>query len=169
MEIAKFKLNLQELAAKYKYAILVLLVGLVLLLIPGKSTQIKKADIPIETVKSQQMFTQEALEEILQTVQGAGRVKVLLSMATGEETVYQADSESTSGGDDSDSSIKTVIITDAQRNESGLIRQVNPAVFQGAIVVCQGADNPTVRLTITQAVSKITGLGADAICVLKMQ
>ena len=169
MEIAKFKLNLQELAAKYKYAILVLLDGLVLLLIPGKSTQIKKADIPIETVKSQQMFTQEALEEILQTVQGAGRVKVLLSMATGEETVYQADSESTSGGDDSDSSIKTVIITDAQRNESGLIRQVNPAVFQGAIVVCQGADNPTVRLTITQAVSKITGLGADAICVLKMQ
>ena len=169
MEIAKFKLNLQELAAKYKYAILVLLVGLVLLLIPGKSTQIKKADIPIETVKSQQMFTQEALEEILQTVQGAGRVKVLLSMATGEETVYQTDSESTSGGDGSDSSIKTVIITDAQRNESGLIRQVNPAVFQGAIVVCQGADNPTVRLTITQAVSKITGLGADAICVLKMQ
>ena len=90
-------------------------------------------------------------------------------MATGEETVYQTDTESSSSGDSNDKSNKTVIITDSQRNEQGLIRQVNPVVYQGAIVVCQGADDPTVRLAITQAVSKITGLGTDAICVLKMQ
>jgi hypothetical protein len=39
----------------------------------------------------------------------------------------------------------------------------------GAIVVCQGADSPSVKLAITQAVAKITGLGTDEICVLKMK
>ena len=64
---------------------------------------------------------------------------------------------------------KTVIVTDSQRCESGLIRQINPAAYKGAIVVCQGADSSAVRLAITQAVAKITGLGTDNICVLKMK
>jgi stage III sporulation protein AG len=68
-------------------------------------------------------------------------------------------------GDDSD----TVIITDSSRNESGLIRQVNPPVYLGAIVLCQGGDRPSVRLAIVDAVSKVTGLGADRISVLKMK
>ena len=39
----------------------------------------------------------------------------------------------------------------------------------GAIVVCQGGDNATVRLAIIEAVSNVTGLGADKISVLKMK
>ena len=53
--------------------------------------------------------------------------------------------------------------------ESGLIRQINPPAYLGAIVVCQGADNNTVRLAIVEAVSRATGLGADKISVLKMR
>ena len=63
----------------------------------------------------------------------------------------------------------TVTVTDAQRNESGLIRQVNPPVYKGAVIVCQGADNAAVRLAIVDAVGKATGLGADKISVLKMK
>lgn len=166
MEIKKLTGKLQELAGKYKYALLVLAVGLALLLIPGKGTQTKKAEAPMNNDAIHQTLTQESLGEILQSIQGAGKVRVLLSMATGEETVYQTDNETTSSGD---SKIQTVILTDSQRSEAGLIRQVNPAAYKGAIVVCQGADSPAVRLAITQAVSKITGLGTDAICVLKMQ
>lgn len=35
-------------------------------------------------------------------------------------------------------------------------------------MVCQGADNAAVRLAIVEAVSKVTGLGANRISVLKM-
>ena len=159
MEINKIQGKVKEYIGKYKYAALVLVIGLVLLLLPTKSIKTKTSDTPQITQTGHQNLTQDSLVEILQSI------KVLLSMATGEETVYQSDTEASSG----DSSNKTVIITDSQRKESGLIRQINPAAYQGAIVVCEGADNPTVRLAITQAVSKITGLGADAICVLKMQ
>ena len=112
---------------------------------------------------------EESLTQILQTVAGAGKVRVLLSMATGEETVYQTDIENTSTSDGNNETVKTVVITDSERCETGLVRQVNPAAYRGAVVVCQGADSPAVRLAVTQAVSRITGLGTDAICVLKMQ
>jgi hypothetical protein len=42
-------------------------------------------------------------------------------------------------------------------------------VYQGAVVLCQGAADAAVRLAVVEAVSKATGLGADKICVLKMK
>jgi stage III sporulation protein AG len=63
----------------------------------------------------------------------------------------------------------TVTVTDSDRNENGLIRQINPPVYSGAVVVCQGADNPQVKLSIIDAVGKLTGLGSDKISVIKMK
>ena len=166
MDVKNFAHKLRTLAGKYRYALLVLVIGLVLLWSPGKTTEQKTTSIPVtEEKKKEESFSQDALVEILQSIQGAGKVRVLISTARGEETLYQTDNDTDSNG----LKTETVIITDSERKETGLIRQVNPATCLGAIVVCQGADNPTVRLAITQAVAKFTGLGADAICVLKMQ
>ena len=169
MEIKKITVKLHELTVKYKYAIVVLLIGLVLLLMPTKQSKQTETVKETPAVAEQKTFLEDSLAQILQSVEGAGKVKVLLSIGAGEETVYQTDMELSSSDENNDETLKTVIITDSQRSESGLIRQVNPAAYKGAIVVCQGADSPSVRLAVTQAVSKITGLGTDAICVLKMQ
>ncbi|MBQ8358508.1 MAG: hypothetical protein IJX37_01150 [Oscillospiraceae bacterium] len=169
MELKKLTGKLQSLVGKYRYALLVLVIGLALLLIPGKDTRQKQTETASSPTAAQQSFTSEALAEILQSIQGAGKVKVLLSTASGEETVYQTDSETSTSGDGGSTKIQTVIVTDSQRSEAGLIRQVNPPGYLGAIVVCEGADNPTVKLAVAQAVAKITGLGTDAICVLKMK
>ena len=40
-------------------------------------------------------------------------------------------------------------------------------VYQGAVVVCQGAGNSQVRLTVIDAVSVLTGLSSDKISVVK--
>lgn len=37
--------------------------------------------------------------------------------------------------------------------------------FQGALIVCQGGGDPAVRLNVLQAVSALTGLGADKISI----
>lgn len=39
----------------------------------------------------------------------------------------------------------------------------------GAVVVCAGADDPRVRLDVTNAVAAYTGLGSDKITVMKMK
>ena len=162
MEIKKATGKLVELCEKYKYAILVLLIGLVLLLVPNKQTEPTKTASSLPAISQHEAITQESLEELLESIDGAGKAKVLLSVEAGEETIYQTDT-------DDGKSNNTIIITDSERNEKGLIQRINPASYKGAVVVCQGADSPAVRLAVTQAVSKITGLGTDAICVLKMQ
>ena len=39
----------------------------------------------------------------------------------------------------------------------------------GAVVVCQGADDAQIRLNVTNAVAAYTGLGSDKITVMKMK
>ena len=151
---------------KYKYAAIVLLLGLLLLNFPTKKTQNKVIE---QDRPATQTFDADKLTKILQSVDGAGEVQVLLSVASGEQTVYQTDTDISDAGESGTSKTETVIITDSDRNEIGLIQQVNPPIYLGAVVVCQGADSPSVRLAITQAVAKITGLGSDNICVLKMK
>ena len=168
MELKRLSGKLVNMLSKYRYAVLVLIIGLVLLLLPGKSDQ-ETTQISEPIPSSQQTIEETALEEILKSIHGAGSVKVLLSIADGEETIYQNNTDISNSGDDSSQQIETVLVTDSQRMQHGLIRQVNPPSYLGAIVVCEGADNAAVKLAITQAVSKITGLSTDHICVLKMK
>lgn len=156
-----------DLLKKYRYALLVLLLGLALMLLPGKREDGGTEHTEVSTVLEQTDIS-EQLARILSRIQGAGEVEVMLTVAAGEQTVYQTDEDIT-GGVDGSSRSDTVIITDAERTQSGLISQVNPPKYQGAIIVCQGAESPAVRLAIVEAVSRVTGLGADRISVLKMK
>ena len=150
---------------KYKYAAIILIVGLCLLLIPDK--KVSKTAVVAEAPVTVQTFDTESLESILQSIEGAGKVKVLLSTASGSETLYQIDSDTSADSGSVKQNI--VIVTDSQRNETGLIRQINPPKYLGAIVICEGADSASVKFAVKQAVAKITGLGMDSVCVLKMK
>lgn len=168
MDIKKVKRSMGTILQKYKYAVLIFAVGIIFMLLPSQGNhkeELQKTETQVKTSVS----IQEELEEVLSCMQGAGRVKVMLTMASGEQTIYQKNEDTTVS--ESASSIKTevVTVTDANRNESGLIQQINPPRYLGAIILCQGADDPTLRLAISNAVSKITGLGTDRIAVLKMK
>ena len=156
--------QLVKLLNKYKYALLVVCIGLVLMWIPGRGSESVSQSEPIPTVAVKADMAAE-MEEILSTIQGAGTVKVLLSEVRGEKIVYQTD---TSGSGEC-LRVETVILTDSQRGQSGLMQTVLAPQYLGAIVVCQGADRADVRLAIVEAVSALTGLGADKISVLKMK
>ena len=167
MDIADLGKKITQLFKKYKYAILVLVVGLGLMLIPERSEE--PTTEPIEIDHRETTSLNDRLAEILSTIDGAGKVEVLLSVRAGEETVYQTNNNITSNGENQTSQITTVMITTADKSDTGLVRQVNPPIYLGAIIVCQGADSPSVRLSIINAVSDATGLGADQISVLKMK
>lgn len=169
MELKILGKKLTALAAKYKYVILVLAIGLVLMLLPSgtkHNTAPKAAESQTEEI--QDSLSQQ-LAELLTQIDGAGQVQVLLTKGEGEETVYQTDTDISQTDADAAERKTTVTVTDAERAQSGLIRQVNPPKYLGAIVVCEGADDPVVRLDITDAVSKATGLGANCVSVLKMK
>lgn len=169
MDFAKLKNSISEGIAKYKYVWIVLLAGIVLMLLPTKQSTAAQAQPKDQPVQLEEDTVETRLEKILGYISGAGEVKVMLSVAQGERIIYQTDSTYSQGENSSDSRTQTILITDSQRNQQGLIHQKNPPTYQGAIIIAQGADDPVVKLAIVEAVSSVTGLGTDKITVLKMQ
>lgn len=160
MDASLPKQRINALFGKYKYPILVLLVGLVLLALP-KGEPPEQVTLPAETVA---VDLERRLEALLSQIAGAGEVRVLLTEDTGRETVYQTDTQT-----DADSLREdTVIVEDSARTEMGLVRRTLEPSYRGAVILCQGADAPGVKLAIVEAVRCVTGLGADRISVQKL-
>jgi len=155
------------LIGKYKYVLLILCVGIILMSLPKSADTTSQNEIPVSQEKSPTRA--EELEAILGQISGVGKVKVLLTEAAGAETVYQTDEDRSDSGDSKSIRVETVIITDSNREEQGLIRTVTPPVYLGAIIVCQGGDRPAVKLAVVQAVSSVTGISSERISVLKMK
>ncbi len=168
MDIGKVKEKVPALLKKYKYAVLVLVIGLVLMSLPEKK-QAEDAVIQDSTTSVKQRDIAMELTDILGNIQGVGKVQVLLTVKAGESTVYQMDEDVDTSEAGSSIRKETVIITDSNRNQQPLVVQTLPAEYLGAVIVCQGADNATVRLAVVEAVCKATGLGADKVSVLKMK
>ena len=152
------KQQIINLIKEYKYVALILAIGVLLMLLPDK--QPEQADVPV--IEKSTVSLEERLEDILGQIQGVGKVGVLLTTAAGERNLYVYD-------EDSSGSREAVVITDSQRSQAGLLSQVLPPVYLGAVIVCQGGDQPGVRLDVVEAVSDATGLSADKITVLKMK
>ena len=161
MDFLAFREKFGVFYQKYRYLAIILLFGIILMAIPSNE---EKAD-PAEPSVVQQESMEDKLSRILGKIQGAGKVEVLLTEDAGAETLYQTDTEKR------ESSFRetTVVISDSSRQEEGLIRQVIPPTYLGAVVICQGGDKPVVKLAILEAVMKATGLRSNQISVLKMK
>ena len=166
MELKKPSGKIHKIWMKYRYPTCILLLGIFLMLFPVKSGE--KAEMQdLEIVEQEPM--EERLEGILSEIDGIGKVDVLLSISKGEKVVYQINEEKRDSENEQTNRTTTVTVTNSDRDEIGLIRQVDPPEYLGAVVACQGAGNANIRLAVVEAVSKATGLGADRIAVVKMK
>ena len=99
-----------EKLGKYKYPLIVLIIGLILISLPSGSRSNASGNTQNED--------EQRLSKILESCEGVGKANVLLSE-------------------------------------------------NGAVIVCDGAADPEVRLNIINATEAFTGLGCDEIQVLK--
>ena len=158
-----------ELLGRYKYALAVVLLGVLLLAWPAGrkepgSDAPSAAGIAPDTVSLPE--TEAAMEEILGRIQGVGRVDVMLTLQGGNELVLAEDttlrySGSTQAPDDYERS-STAVMDDG----GVVVRQEKYPRYRGALVVCDGAGSDAVRLRVTGAVAALTGLGSDRIAVV---
>lgn len=100
-------------AGKYRYLLIVLAAGLILMLLPGRQSSVSAAGVKAADKEAR-------VEYVLSGSEGAGETMVLLSDS-------------------------------------------------GAVVVCQGAGDPRVRLDIVSAVCSYTGLTSDRVTILQLQ
>ncbi len=166
-----------ELALRYKYVLLVAVLGVILLLWPtkknggaaGTGAPLPEAAAPDNSLED----TERALEEILGKISGVGRAEVMLTLNNGGEKVLaQNDTLRYSGSvqspDSYDRSSETVTLGGNGGGEVVVTQERCPQ-YRGALVVCDGGGNDRVRLQVIEAVSVLTGLGTDRISVVKSE
>ena len=158
--------QLWKLLDKYKYVLLVILAGIVLLLWPSGEREQPEPASDSAPEDFDLAALEEKLSQALSQVEGAGKVTVTLTVKSGMEQVPLTDRSTSVSERGNSVEEKTVVISTGSGQET-VVRMQRGPVFQGAVVVCQGGDRAEVRLLMTQAVASLTGLGADRITVCK--
>ena len=120
------------------------------------------------------------LEDILESISGVGKVKVLIKYSESSTVVAmynETTSESTSKENNGDGTSKDVTETENKKeivysDENGenkpITEKVVMPVIEGAIVTAQGANNANTKASIVSAVEAVTGLAVHKIQVFEM-
>lgn len=120
------------------------------------------------------------LEEILSGVDGVGRVKVMVTLASSEELVLEKDKPSSrSQTNETDSSGGTRIITQMENGEETVyitegsssspyvVKTIVPQV-EGVVVVAEGCGRGSIDKKVTEIVQALFGIEAHKVKVVKM-
>ncbi len=177
--------NIPEIAGKIwavikknKFVMIVLAIGLVLILLPtgSRSDKIEAQAEETPSVSFSLSEQEERIAAALSKIEGAGQVAVVLTLKSGAEQILATDESSSSSargeGESAENSMETksttVIVSAGSSVENPVTLKTLYPEYLGALVVCAGADNPTVKYQLIQAVAGLTGLGTDKIVVTKM-
>lgn len=150
----------------------------------GKKEQdSQKKDTGTDTV-SLQSYTKQmehTLEEILSTMEGAGKVKVMITLKASEETVIEKDTVrqrsgttevDSEGGSRNTSDIsdseETVYISTQGGTDTPFVKQIISPQIEGVVVSAQGGNDKTVIKNITEAIQALFGVEVHKIKVIKM-
>ena len=149
---------------KYRYVLLVIGAGVLLLLLPtGEGGDTARPGEQEETAESFDLERfEEKLAQVLSQVEGAGKTRVVLTLEEGSRQVLARDQERDRDG----GAASTVVTVGRGSGSQGVVplQTVAPR-FRGALVVCPGGGDPRVRLKLIEAVSALTGLGASRVSV----
>lgn len=115
---------------------------------------------------------EQALErritDLLDTVAGVGRCQVMVTLENGERAVYAADitRSVTEGGESSTESFLTV---DTANGPVGLpLTYIQPTV-RGVVVVCAGAEDPTVCRRVQSVITTAFHISERRVCVVQQK
>jgi len=159
---------------RYKYVVVIVLIGVVLLLWPSGKEEKQVIDDASNTAKMLETRDLESeMEAILGRMSGVGQVQVLLTLEADGERHLAQDTELSYSGDtaapeDYSRRSETILVDGDSGSEAVVTKRIYP-VYRGALVVCQGGGNAEVQLAVTKAVAALTGLTADRITVAKCQ
>ncbi|MBQ1397388.1 MAG: stage III sporulation protein AG [Clostridia bacterium] len=120
------------------------------------------------------------LTGLISSVDGAGSVKVMVTLECGTEYVYAVRQKSTSAvtesaqpdgrtsRDEKRSGEESLVLVNAGRGEEPLLlKQYTPTVA-GVVVLCSGADDVNVRQQIIDVVTTALRTSSNRVCVTKL-
>ena len=126
-----------------------------------------------------QQDLERKLEDILESINGIGKVKVLIKysesstvVAMYNETNSESKTQENDGGNSKNvtetESKKEIVYADENGKSKPITEKVIMPVIEGAIITAQGASNANTKSSIVSAVEAVTGLAVHKIQVFEM-
>ena len=144
----------------------------------GKTEKTEK----IGSAEEYERYMENKLEQAISAMEGAGKVKVMITVNTSKELVVAKDKPETrsdttendaEGGSRTvsglDSEDETVYRKESDGSSSPYVVKTLQPVIEGVVVITQGGDRPEVRKNITEAVAALFGIEPNKIKVVKMK
>ena len=159
--------KLRKLIERYKWILLVIAAGAFLLLLPtGGAPAERTAEPQMQQTEAFDLTATEArFAAALSEIAGAGEVIIVLSVRSGTRQIIAEDSRISEGGSGYEEESSAVLISRGSGvQETVRLQELYPQ-FQGALIICDGGNDPMVRLKLTEATAALTGLGADKISI----
>lgn len=156
--------------AKVRLLVLVGVAGMLLIALtewlPHRSATV---DAPVFLSAAQvEQALERRITDLLDAVAGVGRCQVMVTLENGEQTVYAADTTRsvTEGGESSTESFLTV---DTADGPVGLpLTRIQPTV-RGVVVVCAGAEDPTVCRRVQSVITTAFHISERRVCVVQQK
>lgn len=166
-----------------KVIIIAGLIGIALIFLSGFfKSEPKKEKIKIEDINTQEyrIEIEKSLNEIVCSIKGAGKSKVLVTLENGTKNVYateqktnkealedKSNGETTKKKESDDSEVKYIKVKDSNGTEQALsVTQIQPTV-KGVVIVCDGGDDPAVQERIVNAVTTALNITSKRVCVTR--
>ncbi len=116
--------------------------------------------------------TEKELEMILEKINGAGKVEVMLTLESSYENVfakgYSTKEDKGENDEKKEFQEEYIIIKNGSSNEECLVVKVYEPAIKGVAVVAQGADDIKVKNAITQTVCALFNISSARVSVEKM-
>lgn len=155
-----------------KKRLFIIVAGIVgiLLLVLSEFIPEGEEDVEITENNDEVSFTsyekdiEERLKNLLESIDGSGKVQVMVTIESGDEKVYATESKKSENNEE-----KNYVLVDIEGSDSGLLLKIAQPEIRGVAIVCQGADSPTVRNAVVGAVTSVLGISSNRVNVSKMK
>ena len=152
---------------KYRLVILVILAGVLLMLLPSGEKTKKEPALPAGRESFSLEATSREMEEILGRIEGAGHLQLMLTLKSGSQLQLAEDTDRSEAEKETRADRSTVTLSRGGGTEDIVVTRQTYPVYRGAVIACEGADDASVRLALTEAVCALTGLSSDKVSIVK--
>ncbi len=134
-----------------------------------------------DTILSYASFLEESLEELLCTIEGVGRVQVMVTLESSGEAIVEKDLNTerngttevdSAGGSrnttDISSSEQTIYLKGQGSEDTPYIKKILSPKVEGVVVSAEGGGNAQIVQNITEAIQALFGIEAHKIKIVKM-
>ena len=135
------KEKLQKLKQDKNLIRVIYIIGIIGIALTFFSGKSSNDTISPRSISDYQSTQETRIKDMVESIEGVGNAKVMITMENSAEQIYTDDTK---------------------------VKEIEPAV-RGVLVICTGANNPEIKETVLESVTKTLNISSDKVCITKLK